>query len=329
MQGKTVISVIVPVYNVQDYLDECVESIVSQSYRELQVLLVDDGSTDQSGRLCDEWAAKDARVMAVHQQNGGLSDARNTGIAHATGDYLMFVDSDDFLENHEAIERLVARLAQTQPDVLHYVYQKFDDETGDKTPYIIAPANMPDGLDCGRQLSFLTAHGLYIASACNKLVRRTLFENDELLFRKGVFSEDIEWCAKLMVRAEKMDFVSEPCYCYRQRASSITHTIGDKKCTDLCDNILRVFDVIAAAPASVREPLSRYAAYQYATFFAVQAMAQNVQTDNIRRLKPHSAILSHHGGNKKVKALKLACSVLGYENTCRLVRRLYAKKRSA
>ncbi len=327
--NKTVISVIVPVYNVQDYLDECVDSIVSQTYRELQVLLVDDGSTDNSGRLCDEWATKDARVMTVHQQNGGLSDARNTGIAHATGDYLMFIDSDDFLEDTEAIGRLVARLESTSPDVLHFVYQKYNDETGEKTPYVVNPPVMPDDLSKEEQLSFLTANGLYIASACNKLVSRVLFDGDELRFRKGVFSEDIEWCAKLMVCAGKMDFVNEPCYCYRQRTSSITHTVSDKKCTDLCDNILRVFDIIAAAPTSVRAALSRYAAYQYATFFAVQAMAQNAQTNNIRRLKPHSAILSRHGGNKKVKALNLACKVMGYENTCRLVRRLYQKKRSA
>ena len=91
------LSVIVPVYNCTQYIDRCIESIVSQSFKEIELILVDDGSTDNSGVRCDEWAAKDSRITVIHRENGGLSAARNTGIEHATSEYITFVDADDMI----------------------------------------------------------------------------------------------------------------------------------------------------------------------------------------------------------------------------------------
>ena len=113
------ISVIVPVYNVAAYLDRCVKSIVNQTYADLEIILVDDGSPDQCGTMCDNWAMKDKRIKVVHKENGGLSDARNAGIEVASGDYIGFVDSDDWIEPDmyqdllEAVEREGAELAVT------------------------------------------------------------------------------------------------------------------------------------------------------------------------------------------------------------------------
>lgn len=106
---KPLVSVVVPVYNVEKYLDRCVESIVKQTYENLEIILVDDGSLDQSGAMCDEWAQKDARIKVVHKKNGGLSDARNKGVEVATGDYIGFVDSDDYiaLDTYEVLVKLI------------------------------------------------------------------------------------------------------------------------------------------------------------------------------------------------------------------------------
>ena len=92
------ISIIIPVYKVEKYLDKCVESVVNQTYKNLEIILVDDGSPDNCPKMCDEWAEKDKRIKVIHKENGGLSDARNFGIEKATGDYLMFLDSDDYLD---------------------------------------------------------------------------------------------------------------------------------------------------------------------------------------------------------------------------------------
>ena len=111
------ISVIVPVYNVEPYVRECIESICGQTYRHLEIILVDDGSTDQSGAICDEYARKDSRVQIVHQKNGGLSAARNTGIAMATGEYISLIDSDDFI-GRQMLERMLAAAKASHADIV-------------------------------------------------------------------------------------------------------------------------------------------------------------------------------------------------------------------
>ena len=106
-------SVVIPVYKVEEYLDECVQSVLSQTYTDLEAVLVDDGSPDRCGRMCDDWAKKDHRVHVIHQQNGGLSAARNTGIRNATGDYILFLDSDDWWENDTVLASVAEQLIRT------------------------------------------------------------------------------------------------------------------------------------------------------------------------------------------------------------------------
>ena len=110
------VSVIIPVYNVGNYLDRCMKSIVNQTYKNLEIILVDDGSTDQSAELCDRWAEKDERISVVHQNNGGLSNARNTGLDRAKGEYLTFIDSDDIV-SHLLIEKLVLKSESESADI--------------------------------------------------------------------------------------------------------------------------------------------------------------------------------------------------------------------
>lgn len=115
---EDLISVIVPVYNVQNYLNECVESIVSQSYKKLEIILVDDGATDNSGVICDEWKEKDNRIIVVHKKNAGLGFARNSGLEVTTGDYVMFIDSDDYIAS-DMIERLYDVAVKTNSDTVY------------------------------------------------------------------------------------------------------------------------------------------------------------------------------------------------------------------
>lgn len=135
------ISVIVPVYNVERYLRRCVDSILHQTYRNLEVLLVDDGSTDASGAICDEYAAQEERVTAVHQKNGGLSAARNTGLERAQGTYLCFVDSDDFLDSR-MLETLCRDLQEQDADVAVVGFRMFEREEE------LAPAELAVPVQC-------------------------------------------------------------------------------------------------------------------------------------------------------------------------------------
>ena len=117
------VSIVVPVYNVDKYLDKCVNSIINQKYKNLEIILVDDGSTDESGKKCDLWAEKDNRIRVIHKENGGLSDARNVGIDNSKGYYISFIDSDDFIEN-DMIEVLLKEIKENNCDISICGYYK-------------------------------------------------------------------------------------------------------------------------------------------------------------------------------------------------------------
>lgn len=167
------ISVIVPVYNVERYLRRCVDSILHQTYRNLEVLLVDDGSTDASGAICDEYAAQEERVTAVHQKNGGLSAARNAGLERAQGTYLCFVDSDDFL-NSRMLETLCRDLQEQDADVAVVGFRMFEREEE------LAPAELAVPVQCmtGREAIRSTLVSDELGDfAWNKLYKRELFRD--------------------------------------------------------------------------------------------------------------------------------------------------------
>ena len=325
-----VISVIIPVYNVERYLVKCIDSVLTQSYKDIEIILVDDGSTDSSPLICDQIKEKSDKIVVIHKQNGGLSDARNAGILAATGDYILFLDSDDFWDDKNAVSRLVNRVIKTQADVLNFSYKKYYSDTDKKVLCFSELDSMPEGVNnLHDQLSFLTEKGLYIASACNKMIRRSIFSK-ELLFRKGIYSEDIEWCAKLMATAKSMDFICENFYCYRQRESSISHTINTKKCEDLCDNIVRCFNLADKVDDDFRKFMYSYISYQYGTFFVVQSLTESFQKKSINKLEEYKWVLKYYGHNKKLMVLYIGCKLIGYKNMCIFVRkgyRLLAKRK--
>ncbi len=317
------VSVIIPVYQVAAYLEECVAGVFAQSYRYIQIVLVDDGSSDGSSAICDCFAAQDDRVLVIHKENGGLSDARNAGIRAATGEYVLFLDGDDFWKDPEAVEKLVSRICKTGADVLNFSYVKYFEDTKKERPYFSGVEAMPLELkDKPAQVEYLTKNGLYIASACNKLIRTSLLTED-MLFRKGVYSEDIDWCLRLLLKARSVDFLCENFYYYRQRESSITHTVDAKKCTDLCENILRSIQLCQAAEASMQPLVYPYLAYQLGTFFAVQAKTPELQTQSIDKLVPYRWLLRHHCGDRKLLMLHMLCTIAGFRRACKWVRQLY------
>ena len=326
MTALAKISVIIPIFKVEKYIEQCIAGVTTQTYNDLEIILVDDGSPDCCPQICDEWAKRDRRIQVIHKKNGGLSSARNAGVKAATGDYVIFLDGDDYWDDIHAVERLIQRIQTTHTDVLNYSYKKVSEKTGEQIPYFHDIKDMPpENREKSQQLAYLADHGLYIASACNKMIRREIL-TDEMLFQEGVYSEDVEWCARLMIRAESMDFVCENFYCYRQNDLSISHTINGKKCRDLCDHIVACIRVADTSPGDIRESLYRYSAYQYGTFFMVQARAVEEPRDCMKELAKHRGILRFHGNNVKLLGLFYLTTLLGYRNTCRLIRLVYGMK---
>lgn len=179
------ISLLVPIYNVASYVDRCVGSLVNQTYSNLEILLVDDGSTDGSGALCDEWVKKDSRIHVVHKENGGLSDARNAGIKRAAGAYLAFIDGDDYIAP-EYCEKLYQALAAHDADIslCNICYEWADGRRKDYEP----PHGTREGV-CTVKEVLQVLHGvgdLTLCVAWNKLYKRIIFTgNPPLFFPQG------------------------------------------------------------------------------------------------------------------------------------------------
>ncbi len=225
-------SVIVPCYNVEAYLDQCIESIISQDYEDFEVLLIDDGSNDGTGVKCDEWASKDERIHTFHKLNGGLSDARNYGMAQSQGEYLIFIDSDDFIESGAFSE--IAKATDGEPDVittrLIEYFGENDIRYGDE--------KMEESIS----LTPTTEEAIRweVNSSCNtwpapkKIVRRQFVVDNNLLFLNGYLHEDIDWTIRLLLVAKRYKVCSKPWYYHRmRRPGSITTTVKAKSITDV------------------------------------------------------------------------------------------------
>lgn len=216
---EELISVIIPVYNVEKYLERCIVSIINQSYKNLEIILVNDGSTDNSPVICDEYAHNDKRIKVIHKKNGGLSDARNTGIKICQGNYICFADSDDYI-SIDMIKNLYSSIKDTQLKMAICNLKAIDDEGND----LIESKNSPikDGVFTANELlpKIYQELGWYYIVAWNKLYHRSLFDNIE--FPYGKIHEDEYVIAQLMIEAQKISCISNEEYMYvYQRNGSI------------------------------------------------------------------------------------------------------------
>lgn len=210
------VSVVIPAYNVADYLDECLESVVAQTYASLEIILVDDGSTDDTGERCDSWAVKDARVHVVHQSNGGLSAARNTGISLAQGEYLLIIDSDDRI-SRELVQRCVMQLEDNSADFVHFGYRTIS-ATGDS----VKKHPNPDA--DSHELLLLVLSNRVESHSWQFLCRRSLY--DGISFPEGRKAEDVATTYKLVARANRCVLIPDCLYEYRIREGSILADAG-------------------------------------------------------------------------------------------------------
>lgn len=229
------VSIIIPVYNVKPYLQRCVQSVLQQTYRDIEVIIVDDGSTDGSGELCDELATTDNRIIVIHQDNQGLSGARNTGIRNATGEYIAFIDSDDEWLLTNGLEKLIEK-ADTTTDLIvfrHVDIWKNNHKTYLKEYDVDNISRLPDAQAV---FSHLVLTQQFQMSACFLLVRRTLLLSNDIFFPIGFISEDIYWSMHLWQHARKVVVTNLFFYGYYHRGYSLS-TSGSIRTFDSYDKI--------------------------------------------------------------------------------------------
>lgn len=217
---ENLISVIVPVYNVENYLGKCVSSILVQSYPNIEVILVDDGSTDDSGALCDTYQQQMPSLKVIHKLNGGLSDARNAGLQVASGEFICFVDSDDWMER-DILRDAYDTMVQTQADVVIWGFQKdFVDSTETvKNSVSVSIGRATCNREEKRYHALLSQDAMaMVGYAWNKLYRRELIENKQTRFLKGVsLVEDMLFNSAVLSRANKIEFIEQIGTHYIQR----------------------------------------------------------------------------------------------------------------
>lgn len=232
MNNAECITVVIPVYNVADYLDECVESVTAQTCTNLEIILVDDGSTDASGKMCDLWQERDSRIRVIHKHNGGLSDARNTGLRAAKGKYISFIDSDDLVAP-TFLECLYTAISLGSGQISCCGCSMFED--GQKIPKAYLSSAAAQVLDSRRFIEMLHL-GQYPqigVMAWNKLYSVDLFRSTGIAYPKGKIYEDTFTTFRLLYHTQDVAVSDSRLYYYRRRSGSITgKKIGIKKCRD-------------------------------------------------------------------------------------------------
>jgi glycosyltransferase involved in cell wall biosynthesis len=210
---EPLISVIVPIYKVEEYIDRCIESIVNQTYKNLEVILIDDGSPDNCPQMCDKWAEKDHRIKVLHKENGGLSDARNAGLSIAKGDFISFIDSDDWI-TEDFYSLLYISLCEEESDIAECIATKvydshivFQDESYTIKSYDVTQA-----------LIALVSENPFKQHVWNKLYKRAVIKD---LFPFGKIHEDEFWTYRTFGNAQKVTYVFKEMYYYFQRTNSI------------------------------------------------------------------------------------------------------------
>lgn len=210
------ISVIVPIYNVEKYLDKCVKSIFAQSYSNLEIFLVDDGSPDKCGEMCDDYARQDQRIKVIHKKNGGLSDARNAAIDVATGEWLVFVDSDDYVAN-DYIETLYGLVSRNDALVGVACYKEYLEGT---SPTVVQPEYVELLMDSNKAIESMFYQKLFETAAWCKIYHRSLFD-DGIRYPKGILYEDLPTTYLLMQKGKSVAFCNRIILYYLLRKTSI------------------------------------------------------------------------------------------------------------
>ena len=245
---KPLISVIIPIYNVEKYLRKCLDSVISQTQKDIEVILVDDGSDDKSGDICEEYVPLDGRIKVIHKENGGVSSARNVGLDVSTGEYIGFVDGDDYIE----------------PDMLEYLYNLIQATGADLSQCGIIHSfadrdTNPSAIDYYTATDSKTALRLMIESRYadmyifNKLFRREII--DTIRFRDFKVAEDALFLTEFMLSAKKAVLTNRPKYHYYHRQNSLTTKPFNESVFDFMKVHDSVYDMVLASYPELEEPL--------------------------------------------------------------------------
>ena len=317
-------SFVIPVYQVEEYLDECVASILKQTYQDYEIILVDDGSKDKSGEMCDAYASEHENIRVIHQKNAGAAAARNNGLENTTGDYVIFLDSDDYWSDADGL-RKIDGIINEAVDVVAFASVNLNDETStiQNDRYNYPPElNHMNPREC---LRYMVEHDLLNMSAAKKVIRKEFMLKNGLQFKPGIRSEDVEWGIRLSIHLPRYRYLNEKLYVYRHRKGSVTKTVGEKHLEDYLW-IVRKYADFDYQDQEIRNWLLSYVAYQYALLLAfITWVKPDKAREMLSELKQYT-YLFQYTGYPRVKKISAAYRFVGFHGT-RYLLALYLKRR--
>lgn len=313
-------SVILPIYKVEKYLHECVDSVLNQSYNDFEVILVDDGSPDACPLICDEYAAKSNSVRVIHQKNAGIACARNAGVEAAKGDYVICIDSDDYLIDENVLSS-IAEKAESNPDVVMFGYRKFFES--DKSWGELVCPTLSSGLSTAESLKELLVNGSYIATAWTKAVRREILVCNNIYFKPGMVSgEDVDWYLNLLCSVNKFECLQKACVAYRQRPDSISHSPKMQSLTDfiwILEEWPRRFNERNIS-SEFKTVLMNTMAYYWANVFVLYSTYDSRVAKPYRKHLKSLCYLNQYAITSRALTMKKFYSFLGFDMTILLLK---------
>lgn len=319
-KNMPLISIVIPIYNVEKYLRNCIETVINQTYKNIEIILIDDESPDNCGKICDEYKKKDSRIIVIHQKNGGLSDARNKGINKSKGEYITFIDSDDYI-TFDYIETLYNTISKNNADIAiggHYIkYEKggettkYDIQEYEGTPEVILDKLLYDELD---------------VSAWAKLFRKELF--NEIKFPVNRLYEDSATTYKLVDKSNIIAVNTKPIYYYIVKPNSITNCNFNKKKLDLIVSTREMVTYISSKYPQLIAGCNRRMMYAYLSTYTQlnkdNKRYKDIENELITYIRKHkNEVLGDKRAPKRDK-LGVVCVCLGY-HFYKLAWKMYAK----
>lgn len=313
------ISFIVPVYNVEKYLDTCITSIVDQNYKDYEIILVDDGSTDSSSKICDRYEHQYSFIKTIHKENGGLSDARNYGIKAAQGEYILFVDSDDYIAP-DAVENIVNTLKSEKNDidVMFLEAKKFYPDNSSESLGDGMKKEYVSGKSKKEVLASIARLPKFPGSACTKLIKKELIVNQDLYFKKGLLSEDIDWTIGLLLSANTFSYCGEDYYYYRQnRMGSITNSVNKKS----LDSLLYIIKKWARKDNEMpyQNDINSFLSFEYMIILYNYANLPISDQDTLKKEIDSYKWIMNYSKTRKTKIVSLCIKILGISLTSKLL----------
>lgn len=318
------ISFILPIYNVEAYLRECVDSLTCQTFKDFEIILVDDGSPDGCPALCDQLATEDNRIKVLHKPNGGLSDARNAGLKVASGDYVIFVDSDDKWIGENSLEKLI-ELIKTYPECQFYGFncQYFYPATNTYSKWVAYAENILTPINGSSAMCALVESGTLPMSSCMKVINRQWITNLQITFKVGQLSEDIPWFINLLDKCEVCVFVNDYIYAYRQnREGSITASGGERSFNNLLDIVKTELELLDSRTFSIdaKNALLSFLGYEVSILMAETCRLPQEKQSTAREELKQLCWLLRYTQNPKVRLVNRVYSLFGYAITERVLK---------